>query len=94
MKHLLLLASLVVSAGCLDQAPQPQVGQSSDELTSTGDGPRTNVTCQRIWECDPICGRYQDGVLVWFPTNVLHEECDDGTDRVIQQHACFTEDCY
>jgi len=108
MKHVmsLLLVSLVTTAACVDngpaQDPSSQIseptndptGEATNDLTATGSGPKTNATCQLIWECDPICGRYQNGVLVMYPTNVLHNECDDGTDSVVLTHACFTEDCY
>ena len=108
MKHVmsLLLVSLVTTAACVDNGPAPdpspdpssdpslQVSEETSELTATGSGPKTNVTCQQVWECDPICGRYQNGVLVMYPTNVLHNECDDGSDSVVLTHACFTEDCY
>jgi hypothetical protein len=51
------------------------------------------VTCTQVWECDMVCGRFINGVLVRFPTNVLHNECSDGTDTVLQTHPCG-ENCF
>jgi hypothetical protein len=47
-----------------------------------------NVTCDSVWECDPICGTWVNGVLVRYPTNVLHQYCSDGSDTVVLTHPC------
>lgn len=95
MKHILLLLLVSTAAtACLDGTPDgTQNGTATSELTATGSGAKTNTVCQQVWECDPICGRYQNGVLVRYPTNVLHNECDDGTDTVIHRDPCG-ENCY
>jgi hypothetical protein len=66
----------------------------ADSESATGITPITQaVTCSQVWECDPICGRFINGVLVRFPTNVLHNECSDGSDTVVLRHPCG-EDCF
>jgi hypothetical protein len=52
-----------------------------------------SASCFRVWECDLVCGRFVNGVLIRFPTNVLHLECDDGTDTVLRTDPCG-ESCF
>ena len=102
MKHALTLLApwLISMAACAvesgtqttedltSSALSTELAVSSPESTS-GIGPITqSVTCDRVWECDPICGTWVNGVLVRFPTNVLHEYCSDGSDTVVQTHPC------
>jgi ABC-type glycerol-3-phosphate transport system permease component len=46
------------------------------------------ANCSQVWECDQVCGTWVNGTLVRYPTNVLHLECDDGTDTVLHQDPC------
>jgi hypothetical protein len=105
MKHVLtiLVLSLVGVAACVDSAPtasEPTASQSSQtselsEAPEAANGGATTeaVTCTKIWECDQICGRFVNGVLIRFSTNVLHQECSDGSDTVVKTDPCG-EDCF
>ncbi|HEY0189949.1 MAG TPA: hypothetical protein VGC42_02430 [Kofleriaceae bacterium] len=94
MKHVLslLIVSLAATTACIDTRrtePDDATDEAQSALTSTGDGgAKTDITCLKVWECDPICPVYQNGVYYVFPTNVLHKECDDGTDTVVHTDPC------
>lgn len=95
-----VLSLAALTACAVDPAPQastptaasPSEAEASDAITGTPIH-SASVTCAKIWECDLVCGRFVDGVLIRFPTNVLHLECDDGSDTVLHQDPCG-ENCF
>jgi hypothetical protein len=97
-----MLSLAALTACAVDPAPQastpaaesPSVSEAevSDAITATPIH-SPSASCAPVWECDLVCGRFVNGVLIRFPTNVLHLECDDGTDSVIRQDPCG-EDCF
>jgi hypothetical protein len=107
MKHALKLMTvlLVGVAACVaDSGNQPtdnaELSTSSTELSvassesARSTGPvAQDVTCNFVWECDEICGFYINNDLVRYSTNVLHEECSDGSDTVQRVDPCG-EDCF
>lgn len=89
MRYVLTLVVLSLSACAVPPAPDTAI--EADEVTVGG---TTNRTCTSVWECDLICPVSDgNGHTIWFPTNVLHRECDDGTDTVIRANPCG-ENCF
>lgn len=104
MRNALKLATvlLIGVAACAVDDASPHATESTDssalltELpiagpqSATSAGPITqNVTCFSEWDCDLICGFYNNnGILVRYPTNVLHQVCSDGSDTVIRTDPC------
>jgi hypothetical protein len=82
---------LSLFAACAVEPSAPPDEQAAVSELNTG--AQTNLTCSKVWECDEICGTWINGVLIRYSTNVLHKYCDDGSDTVVQTHACG-ESCF
>jgi len=107
MKHVMkfMTVLLVGVAACVaDSGNQPiddlASSTSSSELSAAGSENTSStkitaqdVTCNLVWECDEICGFFIGNDLVRYSTNVLHEECSDGSDTVQRTDPCG-EDCF
>jgi hypothetical protein len=89
---LAVLLAATVTACAVDpvsSAPPPSaaVAEASDAITAAPIH-SASASCFHVWECDQICGTFVNGTLVRYPTNVLHLECDDGTDTVLRTDPC------
>jgi hypothetical protein len=81
MRHVLALVVLSLSASACAVPPSPETVTDVEALTVGG--PITNTSCISVWQCDPICGIYDsNGHLAYYPTNVLHRYCDDGSEII------------
>jgi hypothetical protein len=88
---LAVLSFATMSACAVDPdpaaSPSASAAEVSDAITGAPIHP-SPASCFHVWECDQICGTFVNGTLVRYPTNVLHLECDDGTDTVLHQDPC------
>ncbi len=103
MKYALTFVTVLlvgVSACAVEPGNQPtddtslstsssQLSVAGSESTNRTSVTQQDVTCSDVWECDQICGFFNNnGILVRFPTNVLHQECSDGSDTVLHTDPC------